>query len=209
MSSDKRFLLSKIRPGSGWAVDLGGGSGGLDWPLEQRGYRYLNVDVAPSGRGRRVVADAHRLPFRDDTIDLVISSDSLEHFHDPARALVEARRVLTPMGTFLVWVPFMHPFHLNDYFRFTPLGLRHLFARGGFRILSLEAPVWIFTILGQMIVTAMQRLRLSAFEKEIEALAAWLDQRLSRFQGKDLGFAAAYLIVAKPDEPQAGPAHGT
>ncbi|HVL52191.1 MAG TPA: class I SAM-dependent methyltransferase [Actinomycetota bacterium] len=40
-----------------------------------------------------VVADARRLPFRDDSADLVLAIEVLEHVEDPAAALAEMARV--------------------------------------------------------------------------------------------------------------------
>jgi ubiquinone/menaquinone biosynthesis C-methylase UbiE len=85
--------------------------------LERLGYRYVNVDLT-LGAGRGAVGgDAHGLPFSSDTFDIVISSDSLEHFTQPIVALSGVRRVLRPNGFVIIWVPFMHPFHGNDYYR--------------------------------------------------------------------------------------------
>jgi SAM-dependent methyltransferase len=199
LSSDKRTLVSRIPAGSGIALDLGGGTGELRSPLERRGYAYVNLDTTPASDGRAVVGDAHRVPLATDSVDLVVSRDSLEHFTDPRQALREVRRVLKPTGSFVIWVPFMHPFHGNDYFRFTPLGLRLLMGEAGFRIDSLEAPVWVFSVVAQALIALLQRLRLGLVERRLEGAAAWLDARFRRFQGENAAFAAAYLVVATPD----------
>jgi IstB-like ATP binding protein/Methyltransferase domain len=57
---------------------------GLSGPPTSRGYEYVNVDIAAQGPGA-VLADAQDLPFADCSFDLVISSDSLEHFHDSSK----------------------------------------------------------------------------------------------------------------------------
>ena len=75
-------VLSAVGRGSGWALDLGGGRGELGVPVRERGYRYANIDLSPSGRGA-VAGDAERLAFGARTFELVVSSDSLEHFPRP------------------------------------------------------------------------------------------------------------------------------
>ena len=53
-----------------------------------------------------VVADATRLPFCDDAIDLVFSSSTLEHLPDPRAAVAEMRRVCRTAGHVFVGVPY-------------------------------------------------------------------------------------------------------
>jgi ubiquinone/menaquinone biosynthesis C-methylase UbiE len=49
--------------------------------------------------------DIHAMPYPDDTFDLVIHSDVLEHVVDPIRALAECRRVLRPGAVLCFTVP--------------------------------------------------------------------------------------------------------
>jgi len=63
MSSDPRFILDVIPPGSGWVLDLGGGKGMLRRPLIDRGYRYFNLDIQGFGNGEpSIVGDGRGLP---------------------------------------------------------------------------------------------------------------------------------------------------
>lgn len=196
MSIDKRLVLEHVPAGGGRALDLGGGVGQLAAPLGRLGYVYTNVDVSPSGPAA-VRGDAERLPFGGDSFDLVVSSDTLEHFRDPFAAVAEVRRVLKPDGLFVVWVPFLHPFHGDDYFRYTPLGLEFVMERGGMKIESLAAPLWVCSVIGQALVVLARRLRMQWLERPIERTAARLDRRFAGLQGS-LGFAAAYVVHARP-----------
>jgi ubiquinone/menaquinone biosynthesis C-methylase UbiE len=54
---------------------------------------------------RIVCGDALRLPFRDETFDVVFHQGLLEHFRDPGEMLDENVRVLKKGGTLLVDVP--------------------------------------------------------------------------------------------------------
>lgn len=57
-------------------------------------------------------ADAHRLPFPDDSFDLATSRFGVMFFRDPGLALRELRRVLRPgsRACFLAWGPFDQPY---------------------------------------------------------------------------------------------------
>jgi demethylmenaquinone methyltransferase/2-methoxy-6-polyprenyl-1,4-benzoquinol methylase len=51
------------------------------------------------------LGDAERLPFRDDTFDIVWSSGSIEYWPNPVVALRECRRVAKPGGQVLIVGP--------------------------------------------------------------------------------------------------------
>lgn len=195
MSSDKRHVLSAIGRGTGWALDLGGGRGELARPLSERGYRYANVDLHPAGHGA-VAGDVERLPFGDRTFELVVSSDSLEHFPKPDAALREVHRVLSDTGTLVILVPFLHPFHGDDLYRYTPLGLRFLLEGAGFRVASVRAPLGLASLLAQVVATLLRRIGLGLVERPIERAAAAIDGAVSAGGRRGLAFAATYLVVA-------------
>jgi SAM-dependent methyltransferase len=195
VSSDKRFVLGAIKDGSGHALDLGGGRGELATALRSRGYHYVNVDIAASGPGA-VIGDAVRLPFRDGAFDLIVSSDTLEHFPEPAAALAEARRVLASEGALVVRVPFLHPFHGDDLYRYTPLGLGYLLENAGFAVTSIEAPLSLTSLLAQALIVALRRIGLGALDGPIEQGAARIDGFLTGGGRRGKGFAASYLVRA-------------
>ena len=76
-----------------------------------------------------VVGLAHRLPFKNDAFDGVISIAVLEHVKDPFRCAAEIARVLKPGGWLKCCVPFLQPLHgyPHHYFNMTHEGLRTLF----------------------------------------------------------------------------------
>jgi ubiquinone/menaquinone biosynthesis C-methylase UbiE len=77
-----------------------------------------------------VVADAHLLPFADDSLDAVYSNAVLEHVQRPWRVADEIHRVLRPGGRIFINVPSLNIIHdTHDYFRFTDKGLQILFSR--------------------------------------------------------------------------------
>ena len=55
--------------------------------------------------GRIIVSEGESLPFPDAAFDIVYSSNTIEHCHDPVMFLTEAIRVLKPGGLLHVEVP--------------------------------------------------------------------------------------------------------
>lgn len=65
--------------------------------------------------------------------DVVVCEQVLEHVVDPCAAVRNLRRLCRPGGQILISTPFLIRIHgsPNDYWRFTPLGLRTLLERQG------------------------------------------------------------------------------
>lgn len=57
--------------------------------------------------------DATRLPFRDGSFDVIVTSEVLEHIQNDVAALAELSRVLKPGGTFAATVPSWFPEKVN------------------------------------------------------------------------------------------------
>lgn len=105
-----RRLIAPLSPGR--ALDVGCGGGGNTAVLRDLGWRVAGLEYSPvaapiaAGRGLPVVrGDARRLPFRDRSMDLVMSTDMWEHIDDDAAVARETVRVLRPGGRALIAVP--------------------------------------------------------------------------------------------------------
>jgi SAM-dependent methyltransferase len=82
--------------------------------------------------------DIQRMPYSEKYFDYVLSDQVLEHVPMPWVAAEEIWRILKPGGITINTTCLIHPLHglPDDYFRFTPNGLRSLFSH--FEILLAE-----------------------------------------------------------------------
>ena len=88
---------------------------------------YTDVALAED---THLIADAHDIPFTDNTFDAVFAVAVLEHVADPYRCVAEIQRVLKPSrGRVYAVTPFLQQVHLGryDFTRFTAIGHRRLF----------------------------------------------------------------------------------
>jgi SAM-dependent methyltransferase len=76
-----------------------------------------------------LIADGHRLPFADQSVDAVWIQAVLEHVLDPKQVVAEIHRVLRPDGLVFADTPFMQQVHEGayDFTRFSLSGHRWLF----------------------------------------------------------------------------------
>lgn len=114
-------------------LDLACGNGVHRRICERAGFEWVGVDVAPDSAAS-VVADAHALPFPDQSFEFVLCVASLHLMRHPHVALQEIRRVLRPGGTFIGTVAFLEPFHDGGYYHHTHLGLLNSLDNAGFRV---------------------------------------------------------------------------
>jgi SAM-dependent methyltransferase len=90
--------------------------------------RYIAVDVMKTTMVS-VVADGQALPFAPESFDLVIATQVMEYFSEPAVAVKQIHSVLKPGGAFLASVAACAPrFVEEELWRFTRPGLRALLA---------------------------------------------------------------------------------
>src|SRR4051812_49015552 len=108
-SPERQLLLGYLQAGQR-VFDLGCGSceNALWIPA---GCRYIGFDVSTAGLvmaaeqgrpGLRVRGDGETLPFATASVDAVLSTYALEHFHEPGRTLLEAARIVKPGGLLLL-----------------------------------------------------------------------------------------------------------
>ena len=129
---NKMTYLKKVLfdNGNNKVLNIGCGSNiGCGWRLWKniKSHNVTNVDIK-MGKGVDLVADAHNLPFSDNTFDSIIMQAVVEHLHSPNKAIEEAYRVLKKGGYIYLEVPFLQGFHADphDYQRYTLKGLEKL-----------------------------------------------------------------------------------
>lgn len=91
---------------AGLVLDIPSGIGPLRDRVMARGHRIVGVDLFPTPNFQGVVADACvTFPFEDESFDIVLSMEGIEHFEDQTGFLRECARVLRPGGTLVLTTP--------------------------------------------------------------------------------------------------------
>ncbi|MDF8263326.1 class I SAM-dependent methyltransferase [Luteipulveratus flavus] len=152
--AERRHLLAKAIQGltPGRALDIGAAGGGNTRVLVEHGWSASPLEYGEDGaevaheRGLPVMrADAMRLPLQDESLDLVVAFDVLEHLEDDDASAREVLRVLRRGGSFLIAVPAdprlwsAHDEAVGHVRRYTRESLLDLLRRNGFEIESVAS----------------------------------------------------------------------
>jgi SAM-dependent methyltransferase len=116
----------------------------LDYGADDAPYRrhlprkadYRSADLAGNPRADVEIRPDGTLPVDDDTVDLVLSTQVLEHVDDPALYLSECIRVLRPGGSLVLTTHGIMHLHRDpqDYWRWTCDGLEKIVREAGLEV---------------------------------------------------------------------------
>lgn len=164
-------------------LNLGSGIGRFDKYLS-KDLSILNLDIDPSVPRLDVVADAHWLPFKIESFDIVYSIAVLEHVKKPWVVADEIYRVLRPGGYIVVELPFLNVIHHeHDYFRFTDKGIRSLFDENRFNVILEQVgsgggsflSVFLYTYFRQFLPTKFLKIVWNIFMARLFSLCKYMD----------------------------------
>ena len=129
-----KYLADHLKKDSKILI-IGGGTigSGADYFLsicKKKGIKIDSIDVYFS-QNITAIADAHYLPFENESYQLVIIQAVLEHVVNPKRVVEEIYRVLSNSAIVYAETPFMQCVHEGpyDFTRFSHLGHRWLFKK--------------------------------------------------------------------------------
>jgi SAM-dependent methyltransferase len=111
--------------------------------------RLLNINLSPFPNVD-IVADAHLLPYANESVDVIYSEAVFEHLHSPNKAADEIYRVLKPGKRIFICTPFIFPYHGYPYHyqNYTITGHKQLFESAGMKVVELGCcvgPVYALT----------------------------------------------------------------
>jgi SAM-dependent methyltransferase len=135
-----RTLIERCPEGHGkfCALDLGASNSPYKGLLEARGYTVKTLDITRKD-GADFAGTVEETGLEDESFELVLCTQVLEHCLNPWQGIKEIQRILKPSGILIASVPhvwFYHP-HPTDNWRFTQEGIVHLCRMGSLRPESL------------------------------------------------------------------------
>lgn len=149
--------LGEEVPMQGLVVDLGGG--GVPSYLGQMSIdgEFVNMDRAPEVHPTLVGDLEKNVPLASGIADHVLLFNTLEHLYDHKQVFAECYRVIKVGGRFVIYSPFLFPFHthkfesavIQDYFRLTESALSRLLTETGFSRIGIEPMGGLFIVIAE------------------------------------------------------------
>ena len=146
----REVIKTMIPKGKGIALDVGCGLGIYSLDLFKNGYEVISLDVSKSylekvkklkgdyiSDWHLIISDAQNLPFRINSIDLVLIVDVLEHLPSFFKALINIVKILKIEGILIISIPSAYSLdELVSYWehlhKISPAMLRNFLQANGF-----------------------------------------------------------------------------
>lgn len=136
-------------------LDLGSATGGNTLHLSKMGHSVTSVEYSDIGVAIQktkglfpIQADARNLPFSNNSFEVVICLDVLEHIEEDDLVIQEIHRVLKSGGRFLISVPedpkmwSSHDEAVNHVRRYTKNSLEQLIINSGLQVLHIWSTLY-------------------------------------------------------------------
>jgi SAM-dependent methyltransferase len=155
---DQSIRALPATPPGAMALDVGADKSPYRERLTERGFAVRTLDLTLDN-GADYAGTAEETRLADESFDLVLCTQVLEHTREPWRAVREMARILKPGGHLIASAPhvwFYHP-HPSDCWRFTQEGVAELCRQGELELIELRSQggsvltvfqVWNFLLYG-------------------------------------------------------------
>ncbi len=122
------------------------------------GEEYIGIDIQGGGhtdseKTVNAYYDGTKIPFKDQTFDITICTQVLEHADDANALIAECSRVMKPDAKLFLTMPFVYPEHEIpfDFRRFTKFGHEKICKENGLNIVEIQKTTGLFGTFAQLL----------------------------------------------------------
>ena len=150
----RRYYLDRLLLNQkyfGKVLDIGGKKdnkrGKFKPPLNDiKSWEYLNIDI---NTNPDYCCSADNIPVKDNTFDIIVMTEVMEHLERPTPVIKECYRVLKNSGKLIATMPFMYALHADpcDFQRWTNTKIRLELEKAGFTNIKIEPMGSLFAVI--------------------------------------------------------------
>ena len=111
------YITSCVRNSFKTILDVGAGSAWVADTFVNKNLKVTSLDLSminvekakdiiPNNKHSQIVADSFKLPFKNNSYDVIIASEIIEHVIDPKGFVKELFRVVKPKGKLIITTPY-------------------------------------------------------------------------------------------------------
>lgn len=133
-------------------IDLGCGTQPYKWQYNRYNFNIITADIEQRTLDLNLLTDSRALPIIDNSVDVVIFSEVIEHVPNYEMSLSEIARILKPEGYLIITWPFIYQMHEcpNDFCRLTEYGMEKVLKKHNLTIEVLRRRGNLFSTLHVM-----------------------------------------------------------
>lgn len=153
-----KHLIAKYVNNNLVVLDYGSGTSPYKDLFDGKSVKYIRADIDKTVRPDYILSENKNIPLKNGSIDVIISTQVLEHIKNPNFYLQECARLLGRGDLLLLSTHGIWPYHPypEDFHRWTKTGLTSQIKDSGFKILEVNS------ILGPFAATSQFELLLIA-----------------------------------------------
>jgi SAM-dependent methyltransferase len=183
---------------SGVMLDFGCGGQPYRSLFETRLHKYIGADVAAAIGVSidLVITPGTTLQLDCQSVDTVLSKQTLEHVYDFRCYLAECHRLLRPGGNLILTVPMQWSMHEApfDYWRFTKYGIRAALLEQGLDVVQMSQCGGAWALLGQLLNSHL------AAKQRGSKMLLWMTNRIALWMDKrfpDVEETIGWMYITK------------
>jgi len=169
--------------------------------------KYIGVDIGENEHADILIKEEEMIPVKKESVDIVLSTQVLEHIENVDFYLSECFRILKKNGGLILSTHGIWPYHPypEDYHRWTKHGLNKALSKSGFEVVEnisvlgsmASASQFQMTLIAQMFAEkGLLGKAILVFISVIANFFIWLDDRLYKINDEKAD-ASVYLIYAQ------------
>lgn len=192
----------------GSLADVGCGNSPYKKILKPFITKYTGIDHQETQHDKSnidIFSTAYEIPVSNESFDTILCTAVLEHLENSESAIKEANRMLKKNGIAIYTIPFFWHLHEEprDFFRYTKYGIKHIFEKNKFDIITIKPLSGFCVTFGQELVYYIWRFRrnnklnpfyylIPLLSLLIQTAALWLNKI-----DKSNEFTWMYIVVAQ------------